>query len=96
MFATMKKFFREFCDKVISLHPSIRFIGIADQHGLILATSERKNLRPLLNNEETRQYRNYGEQHVSILELDGKRSSVKLTILVLITINYLDYLSYYR
>jgi hypothetical protein len=56
MFATMKKFFREFCDKVISLHPSIRFIGIADQHGLILATSERKNLRPLLNNEETRQY----------------------------------------
>jgi hypothetical protein len=52
----MEHFFQEFCDKVIAVDSSIRFIGIADGHGSLLATSERKGLKPLLNKEETEQY----------------------------------------
>jgi hypothetical protein len=52
----MEQFFQEICDKVIAVDSSIRFIGIADGHGSLLATSERKGLKPLLNKEETEQY----------------------------------------
>lgn len=52
----MDEFFQDFCDKVIAVDSSIRFIGIADGHGNLLATSERKGLKPLLNAEETAQY----------------------------------------
>ena len=51
-----QQFFQEFCDKVRTVDSSIRFIGIADGHGKLLATSERKGLKPLLNAEETAQY----------------------------------------
>ena len=49
-------FFQEFCDKVISVDSCIRFIGIADEHGRLLATKDRKDLKPLLNMQETEQY----------------------------------------
>ncbi|HZB15567.1 MAG TPA: PDC sensor domain-containing protein [Nitrososphaeraceae archaeon] len=49
-------FFQEFCEKITSLDPHIRFIGIADQHGRLLATKDRKGLKPLLNMQETEQY----------------------------------------
>ena len=52
----MKQFFQQFCTDVITLDPSIRFVGVADEHGLLLSTSERKDLKPLLNTEETQQY----------------------------------------
>ena len=52
----MEQFFQEFCDRVIAVDSSIRFIGIADEHGRLLATSERNGLKPLLNAEETAQY----------------------------------------
>jgi hypothetical protein len=52
----MEQSFQEFCDKVISLESSIRFVGIADGHGALLAISERTGLKPLLNAEETAQY----------------------------------------
>ena len=52
----MKQFFQQFCNEVITLDPSIRFVGVADEHGLLLSTSERKDLKPLLNTEETQQY----------------------------------------
>ena len=52
----MEQFFQEFCDLVIAVDSSIRFIGVADGHGSLLATSERKGLKPLLNEEETKQY----------------------------------------
>jgi hypothetical protein len=55
-FVGMKQFFQQFCDDVITLDPSIRFVGVADEHGLLLSTSERKDLKPLLNTEETQQY----------------------------------------
>lgn len=52
----MQQFFQQFCNDVISLDASIRFVGIADEHGLLLSTAERKGLNPLLNCEETQQY----------------------------------------
>jgi hypothetical protein len=51
-----EQFFQEFCDNVIAIDSSIRFIGIADGDGRLLATSERKGLKPLLNEEETAHY----------------------------------------
>ena len=48
--------FKEFCDKIIGTDSRIRYIGIADKHGLIITKSERKGIVPLLNDEETEQY----------------------------------------
>jgi hypothetical protein len=50
------QFFRDFCETIVKIDPSIRFIGIADGHGRILATAERPGLEPLLNRQETEQY----------------------------------------
>jgi hypothetical protein len=52
----MKPFFQEFCDKIIALDKSIRFAAIADEDGKLVATAERKGLKPLLTPEERAQY----------------------------------------
>ncbi|AIF82863.1 hypothetical protein NTE_00785 [Candidatus Nitrososphaera evergladensis SR1] len=52
----MKQFFQDICDKVVSLDPAIRFAGIADEDGKLVATAERKGLKPLLTPEERAQY----------------------------------------
>ncbi len=52
----MKPFFQEFCEKVVTLDPSIRFVGIADEHGALKGTAERKGLKPLLTQEERAEY----------------------------------------
>ena len=52
----MKQIFKDLCNRVIGLDSSIRFIGIADEHGSLLSIAERKGLKPLLNAEETAQY----------------------------------------
>src|SRR5574338_1368342 len=52
----MKSFFQEFCDKIVTLDPTIRFAGIADEDGQLVATADRKGLRPLLSPEERAQY----------------------------------------
>jgi hypothetical protein len=52
----MKEFFQHLCSEIIRSNVAIRFIGIADEHGFLLSTKERKGLVPLLNTEETTQY----------------------------------------
>lgn len=52
----MKPFFQEFSDSVIALDKSIRFAAVADEDGHLVATSERKGLKPLLSPEERAQY----------------------------------------
>ncbi|HUG96744.1 MAG TPA: hypothetical protein VMJ94_04325 [Nitrososphaera sp.] len=52
----MKPFFQEFCNKVIALDKSVRFAAIADEDGKLVATSERKDLKPLMTPEERAQY----------------------------------------
>jgi hypothetical protein len=48
--------FQKVCDEVISLDDSIRFAGISDKEGKLLAVSQRQNLKPLLADEERAQY----------------------------------------
>ena len=45
--------FEEFCQLILDLDGSIRFVGIATLSGAILATKYRANLIPLLTREET-------------------------------------------
>lgn len=51
-----RKLFQEICNKVISINSTIRFAGIADEDGELLAFTERKELTPLLTPEERAQY----------------------------------------
>lgn len=51
-----QQFYKEFCDKVVSLDPAIRFAGIVDTDGKLLGISERKGLIPLLSSEQRAQY----------------------------------------
>jgi hypothetical protein len=48
--------FKGLCDKIIDTDSRIRYVGIADKHGIILTKGERKGIVPLLNDEETEQY----------------------------------------
>jgi hypothetical protein len=50
---TPPSIFEEFCQLMLSLDESIRFVGIATINGAILATKYRANLVPLLTQEET-------------------------------------------
>jgi hypothetical protein len=45
--------FEEFCQLILGLDESIRFVGVATITGAILAIKYRANLRPLLTREET-------------------------------------------
>jgi hypothetical protein len=47
---------KEFCNKIIETDSRIRYVGLADKHGVILTSGERKGIVPLLNDEETEQY----------------------------------------
>jgi len=48
--------FSTLCDKLVGIDHRIRFVGVADKHGLILTTAEREGIIPLLSDEETEQY----------------------------------------
>jgi hypothetical protein len=50
---TPPSIFEEFCQLMLSLDESIRFVGVATISGAILATKYRANLVPLLTQEET-------------------------------------------
>jgi hypothetical protein len=45
--------FEEFCQLILGLDDSIRFVGIATLTGAVLSTRYRANLTPLLTEEET-------------------------------------------
>lgn len=48
--------FSSLCNKLVGMDSRIRFVGVADKHGMILTTAERAGIIPLLNAEETEQY----------------------------------------
>jgi hypothetical protein len=45
-----------FCDRVLRIASKIRFVGIANHLGTLIASSYRHNLIPLLTREETSHY----------------------------------------
>lgn len=52
----MTNFFKSLCETIAKSDKHIRFAAIVDHHGTILAFSERKGIKPLLNEEQTAQY----------------------------------------
>ena len=52
----MANFFKSFCERITKSDKSIRFAAIVDHHGTILGSSERRGIKPLLNQEQTAQY----------------------------------------
>jgi hypothetical protein len=46
----------EFCSRILALDGSIRFVGLVDHLGSLLATVYRKGLVPLASSEETAKY----------------------------------------
>jgi hypothetical protein len=48
--------FQQLCNKIIESDSRIRFVGIADKHGIMITTGQKKGITPLLNDEETQQY----------------------------------------
>ena len=52
----MANFFKSFCETITRADKNIRFAAVVDHHGTILASSERKGIKPLLNDEQTAQY----------------------------------------
>jgi hypothetical protein len=52
----MVDLFKSLCDRIIKANSAVRFAGIADEHGTVRATSERRGLKPLLDREQTAQY----------------------------------------
>ena len=55
-FQPVTNFFKTFCETIAKCDKKIRFAAIVDHHGTILAFSERKGIKPLLNEEQTAQY----------------------------------------
>ena len=52
----MAELYKSICDQIVKADGAIRFAGIVDEHGNVLASSERKGLKPLLDKEQTAQY----------------------------------------
>ena len=52
----MTNFFKSLCETIAKSDKHIRFAAIVDHHGTIMAYSERKGIKPLLNGEQTAQY----------------------------------------
>ena len=44
------------CNEILNLNKSIRFVGLANNHGTLLATSYREGVIPLMTREETKHY----------------------------------------
>ena len=49
-------YLESYCREILACNPSIRFAGIANQLGSLIATQYREGLVPLMTKEETSQY----------------------------------------
>jgi hypothetical protein len=52
----MVDLFKSLCDRIIKANSAVRFAAIVDEHGTVMASSERRGLKPLLDREQTAQY----------------------------------------
>lgn len=52
----MKQSFKELCEKIVTLDPTIRFVGIADEDGTLEADAERKGLEAVFSPEQRAEY----------------------------------------
>ena len=52
----MVDLFNSLCDRIIKANSTVRFAAIVDEHGTVMASTERRGLKPLLDREQTAQY----------------------------------------
>jgi hypothetical protein len=52
----MKQFFKELCEKIVVQDPAIRFVGIADEEGILEAEAERKGLKAVFSPDQRAEY----------------------------------------
>ena len=52
----MVDLFKSLCDRIIKANSAVRFAAIVDEHGTVMASLERRGLKPLLDREQTAQY----------------------------------------
>jgi hypothetical protein len=57
-----KKEYGQICDYIIKISPYIRFVGVIDKNGKLLAYNRREGLKPLLDTKNTL----YQFSHVAI------------------------------
>ena len=50
------EFFNSFCENILSKHNSIRWVGIVNKNGVIIAQCARKEVKLLLTDEENEEY----------------------------------------
>ena len=78
--ATSNPFTRT-CNEILTLNKSIRFVGVANNLGTLLATSYREGLTPLMTIEETRHYAVQAVLRAAIREdFVGKSGKLKHSI----------------
>lgn len=53
---TTSAYLIDFCEKIQSLDGAIRFVGIADYAGVLVASFYRQGLMPLMDKKETAEY----------------------------------------
>lgn len=52
----MKQSFKDLCEQIVALDPSIRFVGIANEDGTLEADAERKGLKALFSPDQRAEY----------------------------------------
>lgn len=57
-----KKEYGRICDYIIKISPYIRFVGVIDKNGKLLAYNRREGLKPLLDTKNT----SYQFSHIAI------------------------------
>lgn len=55
-YGMMKQFFKELCEKIAVLDPTIRFVGIAKEDGTLEADAERKGLKAIFSPDQRAEY----------------------------------------
>ena len=55
-YGMMKQFFKELCEKIVVLDPTIRFVGIANEDGTLEADAERKGLTAIFSSDQRAEY----------------------------------------
>jgi hypothetical protein len=73
--------FSTFVKKVVNLNTSIRWAGIANQHGIIIKEAYREGLRPLLTSEENLEYAvNTIARHKERIKYEPKIGKLEYTL----------------
>ncbi len=75
------KKYEKLCERIFSLDPSIRFAGVIDKMGSLVAGGMKKGIQPLEPKEEQRKlYIDYALRHAMRQDFDSKFGRVIYTL----------------